>query len=47
MNRFQTTDKKNNSNFGKKWTDEEEIMLLKEINKNINIEIIVISTKEV
>jgi len=40
MVKSQNPDKEYPSNFGQKWTDEEENTLLQELDKNINIEII-------
>jgi hypothetical protein len=36
----QKSDKEYPSNTGKKWTDEEEILLLEELSKNINMQVI-------
>ena len=40
MLKSQNPDKEYPSNTGQKWTDEEEILLLEELNKNIDIDII-------
>ena len=40
MLKSQNPDKDYPSNTGQKWTDEEEILLLEELNKNIDIHII-------
>lgn len=40
MVRISNEDKEYPSNMGKKWSDEEEILLLEELNNNIDIEII-------
>ena len=40
MVRVSNKDKEYPSNMGQKWSDEEEILLLEELNNNINIEII-------
>jgi hypothetical protein len=40
MIRISNEDKEYPSNMGEKWSDEEEILLLEEINNNIDIEII-------
>jgi hypothetical protein len=40
MIKIQNEDKEYPSNVGQKWTDQEEILLLEELDKNININII-------
>ncbi len=40
MVKIQNPEKEYPSNMGQKWTDEEEALLLKELNQNIDIEII-------